>query len=126
MKSEAAKEQNRERLIAGLEEMYEELYAWREAHPEASFDEIAEQVTPRRQKLMGELLAQLALQHGSGVGVEGLACERCGRALVYKGEPPREVEHLEGETELRRAYYHCPHCETGVFPPGPSVEAGEA
>ena len=31
------------------EDMYDELYEWRQQHPEASFDEIANQVTPRRQ-----------------------------------------------------------------------------
>ncbi len=36
------------------EAMYEELRLWRDAHPEASFDEIASQVTPRRRELMGE------------------------------------------------------------------------
>ena len=63
-------------------------------------------------------LEQLACQHGHGEVVEGLICERCGRPLVYKGEPQRDIENLEGEPRLKRAYYHCPHCEGGVFPPG--------
>jgi hypothetical protein len=126
MKSQREEGQDKKRLQDAFEEMYEELYEWREKHPEASFDEIANQVTPRRRELMGKLLAQLALQHGSGVVVEGLVCEECGGPLEYKGDPQRDVEHLEGESELNRAYYHCPHCEGGVFPPGPQIGAGEA
>ena len=122
MRSKEQKEQDRRRWRAQAEEVYEELYEWRERHPEASFDEIANQVTPRRQELMEKLLAQLACQHGQGEEVEGLVCEECGQPLVYKGKPLRGVEHLEGETELRRAYYYCPHCEGGIFPPGPPSE----
>jgi len=125
MRSKEEKERDREHLEAEFERMHEELYEWRERHPEASFDEIANQVTPRRQELMGELLAELACQHGQGEEVEGLVCEECGQPLVYKGKPQRGVEHLEGEAKLRRAYYHCPHCKGGIFPPGPAVEVGE-
>jgi hypothetical protein len=95
--------------------MVDELQAWREQHAEASFDEIAAQVTPRRRALMGELLEALACQHGSGMVAEGLACEQCGQALEYKGEPARDAEHhLEGEIELKRAYYYCPRCEARI------------
>jgi hypothetical protein len=49
---------------------------------------------------------------------EGQVCPGCGGQMVYKGEPERQIEHyLEGETELRRAYYYCPLCERGLFPP---------
>jgi hypothetical protein len=112
-------ERDKERIVSGFEGMYEELRAWRRAHPEASFDEIAAQVTPRRRKIMGELLEVLARQHGSGAVPEGLVCDECGQAMRYKGEFSRDVEHyLEGETELERAYYYCAHCEGGISPPG--------
>ncbi len=110
--------QNKEEMEQAFEEMWEELHRWREEHPEASFDEIAGQVTPRRRALMGQMLAQLARQHGDGEEVEGLNCPECGQAMSYKGKPKRGVEHLEGETELIRAYYYCASCERGLFPPG--------
>jgi ferric-dicitrate binding protein FerR (iron transport regulator) len=114
VKAEKAKAEMQE----AFEQVWEELYSWREAHPEASFDEIAAQVTPRRRALIGQLLAQLACQHGAGEAVEGVKCPRCGEMMKYKGRGSREVEHLEGETELERAYYHCAGCESGLFPPG--------
>lgn len=126
MESEVRQQEAKRCWQAKAEEMYDELREWRARHPEASFDEIANQVTPRRQELMGELLNQLALQHGSGEVVEGLNCERCGRPLKYKGKPKRGVEHLEGGAHFKRAYYHCAHCESGFFPPGPAVEVGAA
>ena len=107
------------RLQQAFEAMYDELWAWREAHPEATFDEIAAQVTPRRRAVMAEVLEALARQRGSGQVPEGQTCAKCGGAMAYKGEPRREIEHyLEGETALNRAYYYCPKCKSGLFPPG--------
>jgi len=113
------REREKEKLQEAMGEMYDQLWQWREAHPEASFDEIAGQVTPQRRAMMAELLKTLAYQHGSGQVPEGWACVGCGKPMAYKGEAKRGVEHyLEGETELKRAYYYCPECECGLFPPG--------
>jgi hypothetical protein len=106
------------------EQMETELVEWRAAHPQASIDEIAAQITPRRQRLMGAMLAKLALQQGNGYALEGLRCAQCGETLVYKGTPEREVLHSEGEAEIARAYYYCPHCKRGFFPPGSTAGAG--
>jgi hypothetical protein len=38
--------------------------------------------------------------------------------MRYKGEGAKEVLHLGGDMRLARAYYPCPHCERGLFPPG--------
>ncbi len=102
-------------FMAVVAEMYGELRQWRANHPQASFDEIAGQVTGRRRALMGQLLAR---QQGDGEVVEGLSCPECGQAMSYKGTPKREVLHKEGGTELERAYYYCAQCEAGLFPPG--------
>ena len=112
-------EKERAEFLQAATGMYEELRQWRSKHPAASFDEIAAQVTRRRRALIGELLEALARQPGSGMVPEGVACERCGQAMEYKGEPERQIEHyLEGETDLKRAYYYCPRCKVGFFPPG--------
>jgi hypothetical protein len=108
----------RESFIAAASTMYDELMAWRQAHGEASIDEIIEQVTPLRRGLMGELVGQIALAHGDGAQAEGKACGQCGAAMAHKGQNEREVLHREGESELRRTYYYCPCCQSGVFPPG--------
>jgi hypothetical protein len=110
-----------ENLFARLRE---EVRDWRAQHPDATLDEIAAQVSPRRRQLMGAWLAELALQAGNGYALEGLTCEQCGTALVYKGTPGREVLLLEGDLTLARAYYHCPRCEAGLFPPRPTPGAG--
>jgi len=109
------------------------LRQWRAEHPEPTFDQIAAQAAPLRQQLMGRLLTALALQPGNGYALEGYTCPGCGTAMVYKGDPTRQVDHLEGTGELSRAYYHCPSCGQGFFPPrraagagAPPLDAGDA
>ncbi len=109
-------EKEREEFLEVVAEKYDELRQWREKNPEASYDEIAGQVTPRRRELMGKLMVQLACHQGEGV--EGKPCPECGGLVKYKGRSKRDVEHLEGGTALQRAYYYCVHCESGFFPPG--------
>jgi hypothetical protein len=122
----ATRDTDRAQIAMLVETMFNELYDWRAQHPDASLDEIGAEVTLRRRRLMGEWLAQLACQNGDGTVVEGRLCSECGQPLVYKGDPPRRQEHLEGEIKLKRAYYYCPACRTGIFPPRPPSPVGEA
>jgi hypothetical protein len=107
-------------FLRAAEAMYEELRAWRAKHLDASFDEIAEQVTPRRRVLMGRLLSQLAAE--ADERIEAPSCEQCGKPMRYRGAPERQVGHREGNVEVERAYYYCDSCERGLFPPRPTAE----
>lgn len=124
---EGQRQRDEEELVIGVRRMYQELYEWREKHPEASLDEIVAEVTPRRRELIRVLLERLACQHGTGMVVEGVRCEGCGQPMRYKGEAKRGVIHyLEGEIGVERAYYHCEGCNSGIFPPGRATEVGAA
>jgi hypothetical protein len=48
-------------------------------------------------------------------------CERCGRPMRYSGRPGRGIESKVGRVRIERAYYHCPSCKVGFFPPGPKA-----
>ena len=117
-------ERERQAFRKLAEQLYDEMYRWREEHPEASLDEIIQQAALRRRQLMALWVKQLACQHGTGEAAEGLRCEQCDGPLVYKGRTPRRVEHIEAEIDLNRAYWYCPHCEGGIFPPGPPPATG--
>jgi hypothetical protein len=121
MEQTKSAEQLKAEFVCAAEAMYEELQAWREKHLEASFDEIAEQVTPRRRVLMAKLLEQLAVKADERIEVP--VCEQCGETMRYRGTPERGVAHREGDVGLKRAYYYCDHCERGLFPPRPQTQA---
>ncbi|MEW5958755.1 MAG: hypothetical protein AB1801_13565 [Chloroflexota bacterium] len=111
-------EKERAEFMKATSEMYEDLRQWRAKHPGASINEIANQITPKRRELMGQLLVQLAGQHGDGEVIEGVNCPECGEVMSYKGKPSRDVIHKEGKQELVRSYYYCARCKSGLFPPG--------
>lgn len=103
---------SKDKFVAEAEAMYEELRSWRQAHPSASFDEIAEAVQLRRQGLMGGLLKELAEQEGIGDSLADRTCPECRGVMQYKGERKRGVGHSEGATELERGY----HRSTAIGP----------
>lgn len=117
---------SKETFMAAAGAMYEELSGWRGEHKGASFDEIAGQVTVQRQRLMGQLLTELAEQEGRGEYLAERSCPECGGVLHYKGPKRREVGHAEGSAKLARGYHHCDHCGHGFFPSGPDVATGGA
>lgn len=118
MKTQA---KNKETFLADAGKLYDELVMWREAHVTASFDELAEQTTVKRQVLMGELLKRLATSAGETDFLADRTCAECGGVLHYKGEKRRTVLHAEGQAVLDRGYYHCDQCGHGFFPPRPAV-----
>jgi hypothetical protein len=105
-------------FVIAAKAMQEALVAWRAGHPGASFDEIAEEVRKQRAVLMGQLLAELAGQHGVGEVLVERSCPQCGGMLHYKGVKVRTVLHPEGQPQLERGYHHCDQCGHGFFPSG--------
>lgn len=121
-KSEAMRQQE---FVAMAEAMYVRLRAWRAGHLDASFDEVGEQVTQERQRLMAVLLGELAAQPEEVlVGPEH--CSQCGKELAPKGKQERGVSHLEGEVRVVRGYHYCNECQRGLFPPRPQIEVNSA
>jgi hypothetical protein len=113
-------------FMGAAEHLWDAFNAWYEAHREATFDEMEQELGRLRQVLMGDTLV-LALQQGDlGASAESPSCERCGRTMEFQGYRRKEVHGLQGDCQIPRAYYLCPHCDAGLFPPGPppAAEAG--
>ena len=119
------REEAKAKFMRGVEEMFETMWDWGEAHPEASFDEIAGKLAPERRALMGEMLGALLLQHGDG-RYEEVACPACGQKTKSNGRRTRTVRHAEGEVEVKRTQRRCPECGQGIFPPGPPSSVDRA
>ena len=115
----------REEFLARAGELWDEFDAWYEANPEATFDEIDEHLGQRRRAVLGELLELRLRQDDLGATPEEPRCRRCGKAMEFKGYLPKSVQGLDIEAEISRAYFHCPTCRVGLFPPGPEATAEE-
>jgi hypothetical protein len=123
-----SRQQRKQAFLAAASETYDELEAWYDAHPEATFGEIEEEGRKKRRELMGKALEILVNGRDTGYQIAGVQCAECGCLMEYKGERfRRTVYSLEGDVKLERAYYVCPECEgETIFPPRPEtgVEGG--
>lgn len=111
----------RDEFLRRSEELWDEFSVWYQEHPEATFDEMEWELGKKRRAILGWLL-ELNLRKGDlGAAPEVPSCEKCGRLMIFKGYPEKEVHGLEADTMLPRAYYVCPTCGIGLFPPGSSA-----
>lgn len=103
--------------------MFVEFSAWYQAHPEATFDEMESYLGEEGRGLLGKALELILRQGNLGARPQGYRCERCGAEMVFKGYPEKAAQGLKVDAEIPRAYYVCPRCQAGVFPPGPASAA---
>jgi hypothetical protein len=115
----------REEFLARAGELWDEFDAWYEANPDATFDEIDEHLGQRRRAVLGELLELRLRQDDLGATPQAPLCRKCGEVMEFKGYLPKSVQGLDIAAEISRAYFHCPACKEGIFPPGPEAAAEE-
>jgi hypothetical protein len=109
------KETARAEVIA---EILSEVRVWKKKHPQASFNEMEEEVLRARQRFGEQMMEELLEGREEARPVPGPKCAECGREMHYKGEKKRRVVSSIGETEVKRGYYYCSKCQRSVFPPG--------
>ena len=112
-----SREEIERELRAKTEEKIAETLAWYEKHAAPTLSEIEGEVLKMR-RLLSEEMARILIQGQASVHPEKKPeCPACGQGLRDKGEKPKTVECLIGQVKLERAYYYCPRCKAGVFPP---------
>ncbi len=124
-KARLSSSQASEAFTEAAQAMWVEFNAWYEAHPGATFDEMENYLGQEGRGLLGKALELMVRQGDLGAKPQGHRCERCGGEMVFKGYPGKAIQGLKVEAEIPRAYYICPRCEAGVFPPGPASAAEE-
>lgn len=121
-----SKQADHDEVTRAAGQVYEELEAWCAAHPGYTLLDLEEEAAKLRQRLMGEMMSRLLEQREAVQPVEGVKCPQCSEPMENKGKRKRTVRGPEGPIELERAYYYCPACKVGLFPPGSGASADQA
>ena len=109
------------RMMVEAEEAVNQLLAGVGEKEDVKLSDIERLVRVAGERVMERFTARLV---EAGVQeVEGCICPVCGRKARYKGQKARDLVTETGEVRLERAYYYCPNCRQGFFPPGPAAEA---
>lgn len=72
-------------LLEAACQVYDQLEAWYDEHPQASFGEIEAEVRKRRRELMGTGIEVLVNGRDTGLKVETPCCAKCGSGLEFEG-----------------------------------------
>ena len=112
------KESQKAELMKKAEELIEEMLEWQEKVGKANLGQIEEEILEIREKLGQEMLASVVKHQEEGQEVPGPKCAECSQEMKYKGQKKKQVETMAGGVGLERAYYYCPNCKVGLFPPG--------
>lgn len=104
-------------VMSELEAVVDKVLSEAEGREGQTITGIEEIVLQAGSEMSQELTAALVAQ-ASGAVVPEQRCARCGQKMHNKGMKQRYVRTRSGDVLLARAYYHCPKCQQGSFPPG--------
>jgi uncharacterized protein with PIN domain len=113
---------NQEKLkaefLAEAEALFDELMAWDENTPKPNLTQIEDVVLQLRERFSEQLTQAMLSRQESRQPAERLSCPECGGEVENKGLKEHQVESRIGGLQIERAYYYCPRCHQGFFPPG--------
>ena len=113
----------REEFLAEAADLWDDFNTWYGDHPEATYDEMEAKLGEERRGFFGRFLEHSLCQGDLGATPKAPRCKKCGKPMKFKGYPAKTVHGLETDARLPRAYYVCPTCQVGLFPPGPTSSA---
>ena len=112
-------EELKAQLKAKAEAAIEKLFAEKKGSDEIKLSDIEQAVYQAGEAIKAELTAGLVEQvSAEEVSGPGPKCPTCGQEMHYKGHKARHLITETGEVKVKRAYYYCETCRSGLFPPG--------
>ncbi len=111
-------EQLQAELMAEAKALIAELVAWERQAGAPKLSQMEARVLAVRQRLGQRLLEAMIEDQEARQPAEPPKCPTCGAQMRYKGQKGTAIETRLGGIQVERGYYHCAHCESGLFPPG--------
>lgn len=104
-------------LLKQAEVLIDELLDWNDQTQAPDLTQI-EDVVLKLRKQLGEQLALAVIETQDNQRPSpGPRCPSCQQEMRYKDVKAHTVESRVGTLQLKRGYYYCPTCRTGLFPP---------
>ena len=105
-------------MMADAECIVSRLVAERKHGAEVTLAHIEQAVLAAGQHFQQALTGRLMEVGGAERSPSRPLCPGCGAALHSRGSRDRRVVTETGDVQIRRAYFYCPTCRKGIFPPG--------
>jgi len=105
-------------LMKKAEAVIDELLDWHEETNQPNLTEVEGKVLELRQRLSEQMAITVIENQAAVRPVPGPGCAGCGAEMRYKDMKDKMVLSWVGELKLKRGYYYCDQCRTGLFPPG--------
>lgn len=106
------------KLMATAEAEIEKLLDWMEVVEAPDLSTIEEEVLGLRKRIGEGMTEEVIANQESVRPVPCPRCPTCEAEMHYKGMKEKEITSLAGEVKLKRGYYYCDRCRSGLFPPG--------
>jgi len=107
--------------VAQAEAVIDELLARKPKAEDITLSEIERLAIGGGQDFREAVLKRLTEESCQSETRETMRCPECSQVMHYKGKRGKAVVTEAGEIHVERDYYYCPHCQRGLFPPGPAV-----
>lgn len=119
------REELRAELLQEAEGVVDELLDWHEGagHETPTLTDIEDVILELRKRLSAKMAEVVIQDQAATKLMPGPLCPTCGREMHYKGQKANTVETRVGTVTAERAYYYCPACQRGLFPPGSPTDA---
>jgi hypothetical protein len=114
-------EQLEAELMAEAKALITELVSWERQAGAPKLSQMEDKVLAVRQQLGQRLLKAMVEDQEARQPAEPPQCPTCGAEMRYKGPKGIAIETRLGGIKVERGYYHCAHCESGLFPPEPAA-----
>ncbi len=100
-------------ILTGLRE-------WHRQHPQATMAEIERETMQRMAKLQARMIEELSQELPTDrKEAVSETCPTCGNLMQRRGQRTRKLRGPgEQDIQLKREFWVCPVCGTGIFPPG--------
>lgn len=109
------------RMMAEAEKAIDRMLAEKSKRQELQLGDIERMVREAGEQVMERFTNEIVREEAQGE--ESSICPECGQKMRYKGRKARDLVTETGEVRMERAYYYCPRCQKGVFPPRPTLES---